>query len=98
MFIEGDDGVVAGAFGDQPHAFFTQAQLFLGRATLGDFDEGQHRAVDVVFAGAIRQQAGNVPAVVGAADFALDHVQRFENQGGIGGQVLVVQAMGDVEQ
>ena len=98
MVIEDDDGKVMGALGDQAHALLAQAQFLFGLTPLGDINEGQHGAVNVIFAGAVRQQPRNVPAVVVAADFPLDHAQGLKHGGGVFGHLRVIEAVGDVQQ
>ena len=98
MVIEDDDGKVMGALGNQTHALLAQAQFLFGLTPLGDINEGQHGAINVVFTGAVRQQPRNVPAVVVAADFPLDQAQGLKHGGGVFGHLRVIEAVGDVQQ
>ncbi|MNO52219.1 hypothetical protein D3C76_426350 [compost metagenome] len=98
MLVEQDDGEVVGALGHQAHAFFTQAHTLFRCVALADVDEGQHGAVDLLLAGPIRQQARQVPALVVAADLALDDGLALGHGAGVVGQRRIIQAMGDVEQ
>ena len=96
--IQGDDGVVLDVLRHQAHVFLAGAGAILGQAPVGDVDEGQHRTLDAILGGAIGQQSRQVPALVLAAHLALDQPERFEDLVGVGGQLGIVQPMGDVEQ
>ncbi|MNH07827.1 hypothetical protein D3C79_672280 [compost metagenome] len=63
-----------------------------------DIDEGQHRAVDFLLAGAVGQQARQVPVIALATDLTLDDGLALGHGASIVSQCRVIQAMGDVEQ
>ena len=70
--VERDDRVVARAFGDQPHVQLSEPHLVFGAPRRADVDEGQHRAVDAVMRGPVRQYPHEVALVVRPANLALD--------------------------
>ena len=98
LLVGGDDRVVVGAVGHQPHPFLADARLGLGLASAADVDEGHHGAFDLVFCRAVRQQAHEVVASVVTAQLALDGVQGVEGRRHVVGQLAILEPVRDVEQ
>jgi hypothetical protein len=71
-------------------------QLLLDLVALGNIDEGEHHAVDLVIDRAVGPQAHVVPAPAAAADFAPDRGEIGKHRAGMLDQVLVLELMGKV--
>lgn len=98
-FLIGRDDSDIIAHGDRIlHPLFHGAGSLLRLVQIGDVDEGEDCAFDLVGRRPIRQDSRNKLLIVHAGDPTLDHPQFLESGSSVISHLVILQPVGDIQQ